>query len=135
MQTLSEGKQSPYLSDQDTVLYYQSANSTEGPKIVVPASLREQVVQQHHDSVFAGHQGEKRTLSSLRLYYYWPSMSKDVEKFIQKCTSCVIMKGGRTPLAPLGELPETTSPIEFASIDMWAIPSHPETTSLSFNIH
>ena len=57
MQALSEGKLSPYFSDQDTVLYYQSPNSTEGPKIFVPASLREQVVRQHHDSVFAGHQG------------------------------------------------------------------------------
>jgi len=45
-------------------------------------------------------------------------MSKDVEKFIKKFTSCAIMKGGRTLLAPLGELPETTSPMEFTSIDI-----------------
>jgi len=82
-QALSEGKQSPYFSDQDAVLYYRTPNSTEGPKIVVPVSLREQVIRQHHDPVCAGHQGEKRTLSTLRLYYYWPSMSKDVEKFIK----------------------------------------------------
>jgi len=54
MLSLSEGKQSPYLSDQDAVLYYRSPNSTEGPKIVVPASLREQVIRQHHDSVVPG---------------------------------------------------------------------------------
>ena len=42
---------------------------------------------------------------------------------------------GRNPLAPLGELPETISPMDFTSIDMWAVPSHPETTSLSFNVH
>jgi len=28
-------------------------------KVVVPASLREQIIRQNHDPVFAGHQGEK----------------------------------------------------------------------------
>jgi hypothetical protein len=52
--------------------------------------------------VFAGHQGEKRTLNSLRLHYFWPGVSKDIENFIQKCMSCVKLKSGRIPLAPLG---------------------------------
>jgi hypothetical protein len=45
-------------------------------------------------------------------------MLKDVEKFIRECTSCAKMKGGRTPLAPLGELPETIGPMEMTSIDI-----------------
>jgi transposase InsO family protein len=45
-------------------------------------------------------------------------MSKDVEKFIRECASCAKMKGGRTPQAPLGELPETTGPMEITSIDI-----------------
>jgi len=45
-------------------------------------------------------------------------MSKDVEKFIWECASCARMKGGRTPQAPLGELPETTGPTEITSIDI-----------------
>jgi hypothetical protein len=84
---------------------------------VVPVSLREQVIQ-HHDPVFAGHQGDKRTLSSLRLHYYRPSMVKDVENFIRGRESCATMKGGRTILAPLGQLPETTGPMEMVSIDI-----------------
>jgi len=100
IQALFEGKQSPYLWVHDTMLYYQSPNATEGSKIIVPASLREQVIRQHHDSVFASQQGEKRTVNSLRLHYYWPSMWKDVEKFIQKYTSCAIMKKEELPSPP-----------------------------------
>jgi transposase InsO family protein len=45
-------------------------------------------------------------------------MSKDVEEFIHNCTSCAKLKGGRTPLDPLGELPETTGPTEMTLIDI-----------------
>jgi hypothetical protein len=45
-------------------------------------------------------------------------MSKDVENLVQKSTSCATTKGGRTPVAPLGELPETTGPMELASLDL-----------------
>jgi len=88
------------------------------PTVVVPVSLREQVIHQHHNPVFAGHQGEKRTLSYLRLVYSWPSMTKDVEEYVLKCASCARMKGGRTPRAPLGELPETSDPMDMVSIDI-----------------
>jgi transposase InsO family protein len=115
---LSEGKVLPYFWDQDATLYYRPSGASGEPKIVVPASLREQVIRQYHDPVFAGHQGGKRTLSSLQLYCYWPLMSKDIKNFIQRCTSCAKMKGGRTPLALLGELPETTGPMELTFLDI-----------------
>ena len=84
-QALSEGKEIAYFWDQDMVLYHQSPDTSEEPKIVVPVPLREQIIQQHHEPVFAGHQVEKRTLSKLRLHYFLPGMSKDVENFIKRC--------------------------------------------------
>ena len=84
-QALSERKEIAYVCDQDMVLYHQSPDTSEEPKIVVPVPLREQIIQQNHEPVFAGHQGEKRTLSNLRLRYFWPGMSKDVENFIKRC--------------------------------------------------
>jgi hypothetical protein len=98
-QALSEGV-FPYFVDQVATLYYRPPGASGEPRIVVPASLREQVIRQHHDPVFAGHQRGKGTLSSLQLYYHWPRMSKDAENFIQRSTSCAKMKGGRTPLPP-----------------------------------
>ena len=36
-------------------------------KLVVPETLIMQVIQMHHDKVFAGHQGIKRTRDLLKL--------------------------------------------------------------------
>ena len=55
---LSEGKTLPYFRDKDSVLYHTTSNPTEGAKVVVPASLREQIIRQH-DPVFAGHQWKR----------------------------------------------------------------------------
>ena len=77
-QALLEGENLPYFSDQDSVLYRMNSGTSGKPTVVVPISLREQVIQQHHSPVFVRHQGEKRTSNSLWLIYYWPSMTKDV---------------------------------------------------------
>jgi hypothetical protein len=53
-QALSEGKVLPYFLDQDATLYYRPPGASGEPKIVVPASLREQVIRQHHYPSFCG---------------------------------------------------------------------------------
>jgi hypothetical protein len=47
-QDLSEGNIVPYFCDQDSVLYHKSSSALEEPKIVVPLTLREQIIRQHH---------------------------------------------------------------------------------------
>jgi hypothetical protein len=47
-QALSEGKVLPYFVDQDATLYYKSVGASGEPRIVVPASLTQQVIRQHH---------------------------------------------------------------------------------------
>jgi hypothetical protein len=53
-----------------------------------------------HDKVWAGHQG-------ITLRYYWPSLNKDVESYVNKRHSCTRHKSGQVVPAPLGSLPET----------------------------
>jgi transposase InsO family protein len=81
-------------------------------------ALTEQIIRHYHDSVFAGHQVVKRNQNYIKLYYSWPTLSKDVEEYNQKCTPCAVMKGGRTPTATLDELPETSEPLQMTSIDI-----------------
>ena len=101
------------------ILYYGNGDKVLGNlRIVVPLALRKQIIRQYHNPVFAGHQESKRTQNHLKMKYFWPTMGKDVEEYIKKCDSCAKMKGGRTPLAPLGELPETTEPMQMTSIDI-----------------
>jgi len=77
------------------------------------------MIQQHHDPVYAGHQGVKRTQNFIKIHYFWPTLLKDIEDCIHKCMSCATMKGGRTPTAALGELPETVEPMQMTSIDIF----------------
>ena len=56
-QALSEGKEITYLWEQDMVLYHQSPETSEEPKIVVP--LREQIIQKHHEPVLRDMKGKR----------------------------------------------------------------------------
>jgi hypothetical protein len=67
----------------------------------------------------------KRTRALIKPNYFWPIMDRDVETYVMQCESCAKFKAGRHPTAPLGELPETTSPFEMASIDICG--PYPET--------
>jgi transposase InsO family protein len=97
----------------------------ENARLVVPAKLTRSVIEMHHDKVFAGHQGVKRTRELIKLNYFWPSMDRDVDTYVEECESCARLKAGRHPTAALGQLPQTTAPVELASIDICG--PYPET--------
>jgi len=51
--------------------------------------LRLRLLQDHHDPPVVGHPGRAKTLELLaRSYYYWPSMRKDVDRFVWNCHVC-----------------------------------------------
>jgi hypothetical protein len=97
----------------------------EHAKLIVPKELVQQLIKAHHDKVYAGHQGVKRTRDLVELNYFWSSMNLDIEMYIKQCESCTKFKAGRQLRAPLGELPETYAPFELVSIDICG--PYPET--------
>jgi transposase InsO family protein len=114
---------SDYLISEDGLLYV--GPDLEHAKLVIPEKLRQPIIKAHHDKVFAGHQGMKRTRDLVKLNYFWPNMNRDIDNYVKQCDSCAKFKAGRQPTAPLGELPETASPFELASIDICG--PYPET--------
>ena len=58
-QALLEGENLPYFRDQDSVLYRINSDASRKPTVVVPVSLREQVIHKHHNPVFQGTRGKK----------------------------------------------------------------------------
>jgi len=50
--------------------------------------LRLQLLQDHHDPPTMGHPGRAKTLELLARKYYWLSMRKDVDRFVQNCHVC-----------------------------------------------
>ncbi|PNF43061.1 hypothetical protein B7P43_G04743 [Cryptotermes secundus] len=98
---------------------------TRHARLFVPETLRQLLIELHHDKVFAGHQGAKRNRDLVKLHYFWPNMDRDIDRYVKQCDSCAKFKAGRQPIAPLGELPETTFPFEMTSINFCG--PYPET--------
>ena len=60
------------------------------PKVVVPnsPSLRRRLVEEYHVPAYRGHPGRDKTLELLARYYWWSTMSRDVDEFVAQCDSC-----------------------------------------------
>ncbi|GFR82442.1 Pol polyprotein [Elysia marginata] len=61
-------------------------------QIVVPTSLKEEVMQLCHNLPSAGHQGIKRTKAKILENYFWHGITKDVSRFVQGCQLCNFSK-------------------------------------------
>ena len=118
----------------DGILYYRGcAPSGKGHReerlikqLLVPSTLKDDLLQAYHDSPFGAHQGYEWTYHRMKQKYWWTTMAKDVKTYIQSCDTCQHIKrqyhASRTPLQPiptserfqrihmdfLGPLPATT---------------------------
>ena len=89
----------------DDILYYEGPDMTGNRRIVVPAHLRQRILEEHHDSTFAGHFAAKKMSQRLRQYFYWDGLTSDVYKKCSSCVSCASVQGqgdrGRPPLVSI----------------------------------
>jgi len=57
-------------------------------QIIVPKSLRKQILEELHASCTSGHMGVKKTLARVRQRFFWMKMRSDVEIFCKQCIKC-----------------------------------------------
>ena len=92
-------------------------------QIVLPASLRTLALESLHDSEFAGHFGELRTLARVRLRYYWPGYIEDVKEWCRTCLVCQKRKGPKSKnVAPLTSIDTGHGPFERIALDLLKLP-------------
>lgn len=81
-----------------------------GDRVVVPVSMRKEVIERHHADPLAGHFGAERTADLIARQFYWPGLHAEVKAEVAKCESCQRNKArNHKPhglLQPL-ELPDT----------------------------
>ena len=127
-----------YLIRSDGVLlcHFNGSYAPEGgvmeggdPVIILPKSLRDEVLVLLHDHKTSGHLGFKKTLNKVRSRFYWEGMYTDVKRYTQSCVSC---NKSKTPpvrrCAPLSNYTRATYPLDRIQIDIIG-PIYPRTYS------
>lgn len=84
-------------------------------RLCVPAcSLRLQIIMELHGE---GHVGRDRTLKLVKDTYFWPTLRRDVERFVARCTTCQKGKGTANNAGLYLPLPIPTQPWSDISMD------------------
>ncbi|CAI7884268.1 unnamed protein product [Closterium sp. NIES-53] len=89
-------------------------------KIWVPnyPPLRQLLLEEFHDLLYAGHFGSNKTLAGIAKVYYWPHMANDVQKFVTSCDTCQRMKSSKQKKAGLLQpLPVPKQPWQVVTLD------------------
>ncbi|KAK0606365.1 hypothetical protein LWI29_036921 [Acer saccharum] len=77
-----------------------------GNLLCIPTcSLRARIIQELHDE---GHVGRDRTFQLLAGSYFWPTMRKEVGRFVERCRVCQVSKGGATNAGKVASLKLST---------------------------
>ncbi|KAK4839896.1 hypothetical protein QYF36_025812 [Acer negundo] len=65
-----------------------------GNQLCIPeCSLRLQIITEIHGE---GHVGRDRTLQLVKASYFWPTIRKEVERYVERCRICQVSKGKAT---------------------------------------
>lgn len=88
--------------------------------IVVPNydNLREQCIQECHDTPYSGHPGRDKTLQLVMHMFWWPTVISDVTQYVKTCDSCQRNKSrNKKPAGLLQPLPTPGHPWQSISMD------------------
>ncbi|GJV67926.1 putative nucleotidyltransferase, ribonuclease H, partial [Tanacetum coccineum] len=65
-----------------------------GNQLCIPdSSLRLQIIKELHGE---GHVGRDRTLQLVQASYFWPTIRKEVDRYVKRCRVCQVSKGTTT---------------------------------------
>jgi hypothetical protein len=77
-------------------------------QVVVPNStpIKARILRDLHDSAIAGHPGVDRTYQSVRRWFWWRGMLRDIAEYVHSCHSCQTSKSSnQLPAGTLQPLP------------------------------
>jgi transposase InsO family protein len=65
--------------------------------IYIPQHSRSSMLKHFHEGRLAGHLGRDKTFSKMQQLVWWPSMYKNVKRFVTTCNSCQLHKSSTQP--------------------------------------
>ncbi|KAE8682280.1 Transcription factor VIP1 [Hibiscus syriacus] len=85
-------------------------------------NLRRDLIKECHDTKWAGHPGQKRTMALLETTYFWPHMKDSVELYVKTCLVCQQDKvENRQPAGLLEPLPVPQRPWDSITLDFISV--------------
>ena len=112
--------QFPQLSIVDGVLV-RILENTDGQllrQIIVPPTLRSVVLRLCHDTLTAGHFGQKKTLYQVKNRFLWHGVRKAVEIYCKGCDMCAKRKQSNHKIRAPMQLFQVGWPLERVSLDI-----------------
>ena len=89
-----------------------------GNRIVVPASVRLQVLEELHDAPYSGHRGVTKTVALVSANFWWPKMRDEIQHHVRTCAICQVAKAKSVkPGGQLQPLPIPTDRWESIAMD------------------
>ena len=69
--------------------------------MLVPRSLRQDIIKEHHDIPLIGHVGVHRIVDHIKRALWWKGLWGDVGQYVQSCPVCQLMKSDHRKKAGL----------------------------------
>lgn len=91
-----------YLMNSGILYRYIPDQDNEEAQLVLPETMRGDILKAYHAEPTAGHYGVEKTYMKIANHYFWPGMRRNIENFIKNCLEC--QKYKPTNLKPAGLL-------------------------------
>ena len=99
--------------------YHQEKRGVSTKQLVLPKTLRTDVMKIAHESTMAGHQGVSRTLARVTAQFWWPGITGDIQRYCKSCDICQrTVSKGKTAKVPLGNVPLIDTPFKRVAVDL-----------------
>jgi len=88
-------------------------------QVMVPAQLRNRIMELAHGSIMGGHMGIKKMTDKFQSALYWPGIQGDVTHYCKSCDVCQkTINKGSVPKVPLDKMPLIDKPLKRVAIDL-----------------
>ena len=106
----------------DGLLYRLNPKRGELPQIVVPSSLRQQLMDEYHAGILAGHFSGPRLFKMISRRWWWNHMYKDLMDYARSCPQCTIVgRSEKKSIPPLRPIP-VDHPFQIVGVDIMELP-------------
>ncbi len=87
-------------------------------QLVVPKNCQYAVYQAYHEDSLGGHFGKGKTLSKIKLRYFWVRMNTAVSEWINACQTCQLYKKMPQPKVPMKPHTAFNLPWDMVAMDI-----------------